>query len=134
MSQELADSTSGMTIDDDGWFDIGSDHYLIFWENDDSYKMEQRSREEANPSMGQCKDSFWTWKTKGKVDWVGYKSKVEEKMDSFAVQMSGGRNWSARERYEMFLRHLHEAAEETLKKVYGRGQTQFETRETVLVG
>ena len=30
--------------------------------------------------------TFWTWKTKGKVDWVGYKSKVEEKMDSFAVQ------------------------------------------------
>ena len=56
MSQELADSTSGMTIDDDGWFDIGSDHNLIFWESDDSYKIEQRSREEANPSMGQCKD------------------------------------------------------------------------------
>ena len=32
-------------------------------------------------------------------------------------------NWSARERYEMFLRHVNEAAEETLKKVYGRGQT-----------
>ena len=58
MSQELADSTSGMTIDDDEWFDIGSDHNLIFWESDDSCKMEQRSREEVNPSTGQCKDRF----------------------------------------------------------------------------
>ena len=45
---------------------------------------------------------------------MGYKSKVEEKMDSSAVQMSCGRNWSSRERYEMSLRHLNEAAEETL--------------------
>ena len=36
MSQELADSTSSMTIDDDGWFDIGSDHNLMFWESNDS--------------------------------------------------------------------------------------------------
>ena len=54
---------------------------------------------------------------------MGYKSKVEEKNDSFAVQMSCGRNWSARERYEMFLRHLNEAAEETLKTFYCKGQT-----------
>ena len=58
MSQELADSTSGMTIDDDRWFDIGNDHNMIFWESDDNYKKEQRRREEENPSMGQCKDSF----------------------------------------------------------------------------
>ena len=45
MSQELAGSTSSMTIDDDGWFDIGSDHNLMFWESNDSYKMEQRSGE-----------------------------------------------------------------------------------------
>ena len=38
-------------------------------------------------------------------------------------KMSCGRNLSSRERYDMFLRHLNEAAEETLKKVYGRGQT-----------
>ena len=44
-------------------------------------------------------------------------------MNSFAVQKSCGRSWSARERHEMFLRHLNEAAEETFKKVYGRGQT-----------
>ena len=48
MSQEVADSTSSMTIDDDGWFDIGSDHNLMFWESNDSYKMEQRSGEEAS--------------------------------------------------------------------------------------
>ena len=32
MSQELADSTSGMTIDDDGWFDISSarDHNIWY--------------------------------------------------------------------------------------------------------
>ena len=70
----------------------------------------------------QCRDSLWAWKTKGKVDWAGYKIKVEEKMDSFAVQMSCGRNWSARERYAMFLKHLNEAAEESLKKVYHKGQ------------
>ena len=33
MSQELADSTSGMTVDDDGCFDIGSDHNLINTKN-----------------------------------------------------------------------------------------------------
>ena len=71
---------------------------------------------------GQCRDSLWAWKTKGKVDWAGYKIKVEEKMDSFAVQMSCGRNWSARERYAMFLKHLNEAAAESLKKVYHKGQ------------
>ena len=38
-----------------------------------------------------------------RVDWAGYKFKVEKKMDSFAVQKSCGRNWSARERYAMFL-------------------------------
>ena len=64
--------------------------------------MEQRSGEEASSLKGQCRDSLWAWKTKGKVDWAGHKIKVEEKMDSFfliAVQMSCGRNWSARERY-----------------------------------
>ena len=122
MSQELADSTSSMTIDDNGWFDIGSDHNLMFWESNDSYKMEQRSGEEASSLKGQCRDSLMAWKTKGKVDWAGYKIKVEEKMDSFAVQMSCGRNWSARERYALFLEHLNEAAEESLKKVYHKGQ------------
>ena len=65
---------------------------------------------------------MWAWKTKGKVDWAGYKLKVEEKMDSFAVQMLCGRNWSARERYAMFLKHLNEAAEESLQRVYHKGQ------------
>ena len=79
MSQELADSTSSMTIDDDGWFDIGSDHTLMFWESNDRHKMEQRSGEEAISLKGHCGDSLWAWKTKGKVDWAGYKIKVEEK-------------------------------------------------------
>ena len=86
MSQELADSTSSMTIDDDGWFDIGSDHNLMFWESNDSYKMEQRSGEEASSLKGQCRDSFWAWKTEGKVDWAGYKIKVEEKMKSLRTE------------------------------------------------
>ena len=81
MSQELADSTSSMTIDDDGWFDIGSDHNLMFWESNDSYKMEQRSGEEASSLKGQCRDSLWAWKTNGKVDWAGYKIKVLNKSD-----------------------------------------------------
>ena len=94
----------------------------MFWESNDGYKMEQRSGEEASSLKGQSRDSLWAWKTKGKVDCPGYKIKVEEKMDSFAVQMSCGRNWSARERYAMFLKHLNEAAEESLKKVYHKGQ------------
>ena len=71
------------------------------------------------------------WKTKGKVDWAGYKIKVEEKMDSFAVQMSCGRNWSARERYAMFLKHLNEAAEESLKRFITKGRCIQNVRNTL---
>ena len=33
MSDGLADNTTQMVIGDDGWFDIGSDHNLLFWES-----------------------------------------------------------------------------------------------------
>ena len=32
-SQGIADSVTQMTVDDEGWFDIGSDHNLMFWES-----------------------------------------------------------------------------------------------------
>ena len=32
-SQGIADSVTQMTVDDEGWFDIDSDHNLMFWES-----------------------------------------------------------------------------------------------------
>ena len=50
----------------------------MFWESNDSYKMEQRSGEEASSLKGQCRDSLWAWKTKGKVE-LGIKSRLKGK-------------------------------------------------------
>ena len=46
----------------------------------DSYKMEQRSGEEASSLKGQCRDSLWAWENKreGRLGW-GIKSRLKRK-------------------------------------------------------
>ena len=89
----------------------------MFWES--RGPEEEVGGVKASETKQRVKHS-WVWKTKGKVNWPLYKSKVEEKMTCFADEMVRDKNtgWSASERYEVFMGYLREAAEESLSKVY----------------
>ena len=86
-----------MTVDDEGWFDIGSDHSLMFWE---SRGLEGEVGGIKASKTKQRVKHRWVWKTKWKVNWPLYKSKIEEKMTCFADVMMRDRNmgWSASKR------------------------------------
>ena len=108
-----------MTIDDDGWFDIGSDHNLMFWDSIRRTGDNGSEGAEKGRATQRCEKSIWTWKRKGKVNWTAYKEKVEEKLELFGDDMVSERKWTAEERYCVFMKYLQEAADESLEKVYG---------------
>ena len=60
-----------------------------------------------------------------KVNWEGYREKVEEKMDLFAKDMMSnpGSGWTAKGRYKVFQSYLNEAAGESLgKRFWGKNK------------
>ena len=128
MTQGMADRTTQVTVDDDGWFDIGSDHNLIFWET--LGEREDDSGVDMGTSRRRRENNIWTWKMKGDVDWAAYKVRVEEKMDLFDEEMLSDRGWTAKDRYCVFLNYLQEAAEVSFKKVFIGGHSQGRQQNT----
>ena len=102
-----------LNIDDEEWFDIGSDHNLLFWDNVvlGRSKLLENTKDKGKGSKN------WKWKVKGKVDWEEYRKQISEKMFTFASEMVE-EELSAKERYTRFARYFNLAAEESLKKVY----------------
>ena len=88
------DNTTQMVVDDDdGWFDIGSDHNLLFL--DIVYSSGKSGggpgEWEKKKATRQCEKNIWTWKKKGKINWVAYKEKVEGKWSCLGLICRVGR-------------------------------------------
>ena len=66
MSDGLTDNTTQMVIDDDGWFDIGSDHNLLFWESVCSFGKNGRGEWEKKRLHVDARRIFGPGKQKGK--------------------------------------------------------------------
>ena len=87
-------------VDEEGWFDVGSDHNLIFW----SFRKEKEGLESRKKRKKNKKD--WRWNTKGNADWESYKAKIETKMTMFALEMVDQRKegkWTAEMRFKSLL-------------------------------
>ena len=113
VSEWFVDRISRFSIDDEGFFDVGSDHNLLLWH--------VVGVERGGTEGGKRKRKFrkeWRWRTSGKVDWERYQQKVEEKMDLFAKDMECEQKsgWTAKGRYKVFQSYLNEAASESLGK------------------
>ena len=68
-------------VDEEGWFDVGSDHDLIFW----SFGKEKDGLENRKKRLRKKKD--WRWNTKGNAGWECFKAKTETKRTMFALEM-----------------------------------------------
>ena len=100
-----ADNTTQMVVDDDVWFDIGSDHNICcFWKVFVALEHYGSGGVGKEKATRRCEKNIWTWKTKGKVTWVAYKKKVEGKilMELFGLDMQSGKDWTAKKRYNVF--------------------------------
>ena len=97
------DNTTQMSVDDDGWFDIGSDLNLLFLESVCSFGKNGSWGVGKEKTTRRCEKNIWTWKTKGKINWVAYKEKVERKKELFGLELQSGKDWTAEKRYTVIL-------------------------------
>jgi len=121
VSEWWEERISRFSIDDEGFLDIGSDHNVLLWYTRDGGRSETSVQQKAR-RKGRRE---WKWRVSGKVDWEGYRRKVDEKMDLFANDMVSEpeSGWTAKGRYKVFQSYLNEAASESLGKSFcGKGK------------
>ena len=108
------DRISRFSIDDEGFFEIGSDHNLLLWH----IVVGERKGVNGRDKMRRKCRGEWKWRVGGKVDWDRYRERVEETMDSFAKDMVSEpeSGWTAEGRYKVFQSYLNEAASKSLGK------------------
>lgn len=117
LSERCVEEIERFVIDDDGLLDIGSDHNLMFWYTG-------KGEEPSRPKVKRQVRKGWRWKVGGKVDWDKYRRSIEDRMDSFAVDMMStpASGWTARGRYKVFMSYLTEAADSSLGKTFLGGK------------
>ena len=117
-SEWWVDRVNRFSIDDEGFFDMGTDHNLLLWYAERGGRNEYDKQGRRSVRKKRKCGREWRWRTSGKVNWEGYREKVEEKMDLFAKDMvsNPGSGWTAKGRYKVFQSYLNEAAGESLGK------------------
>ncbi len=124
-SEAWVERIDHLLVDEEGWFDVGSDHNILFW----AFGKEKRGARQTQKDKHTKGINQWRWNTKGSADWERYTVVVETKLTRFAEEMVEEREegeWTAAERFEKFTHYLNEAAEESLERIEcGKGKRKM---------
>ena len=107
VSQRWLQLIRHLLIDEEGWFDVGSDHNLLLW------KFMTRKPEQVAKTYKEAKSQRtdkrkkprdWRWNRKRSADWTSYRASIEDEMNDFAMEMviDTREEWTAKKRFERF--------------------------------
>ena len=99
LSGGLVERIDRFVVDDEGFFDIGSDHNLMFW------YIGTGKEETVSPKVKRKVRTEWRWRVGGNVNWEAYRVSIEDRMDRFAADMMStpASGWTAEGRYKVFM-------------------------------
>ena len=81
LSGGLVERIDRFVVDDEGFFDIGSDHNLMFW------YIGTGKEETVSPKVKRKVRKEWRWRVGGNVNWEAYHVSIEDRMDRVTADM-----------------------------------------------